>query len=42
MKLNFYATKKSLIVVLKMKIKNHETIILLNNKLINRITIKLI
>ena len=42
MKSNLYVTTKSLIVVLKITIKNHDTITLINNELINRMTIKLI
>ena len=40
-KLSLYATKKSLIVALKMTIENHETIVLINNESINRMTTKL-
>ena len=42
MKSSLYATTKSLIVELKMTIENHNTIALINDELINRMTIKLI
>ena len=42
MRSNFYAMTKSLIVALKMTIENHDTIALINDELINRMTIKLI